>query len=193
MVSWASISNPFFNLQQWCVINHNWCIFMLLSLQLIILQLHFMFILLKIQLLRLLTLFLMEEITIILGHRSLKKTIIMNTKLWFLDGTKIMLLHPLLKSLVYSGAATFAWNDLKSCFSRVDRVWVESLQHEMLTFRQNSPYVYDYFTKLKWFWKELETFVPIQNCTCNAWCQCDAKCVFLGYTNKEWKVLSNWT
>ena len=123
----------------------------------------------------------MEEITIILGHRSLKKTIIMNTKLWFLDGTKIMLLHPLLKSLVYSGAATFAWNDLKSCFSRVDRVWVESLQHEMLTFRQNSPYVYDYFTKLKWFWKELETFVPIQNCTCNAWCQCDAKCVFLGY------------
>ncbi|GAU25315.1 hypothetical protein TSUD_375780 [Trifolium subterraneum] len=131
--------------------------------------------------------------------RSMKNAIIMKNKLRFLDGSSPMPVafdpsyeswmrcnnlvlswiqnsvnSSIAQSIVYYDVAATAWNDLKSRFSRADRVRVASLQRELYALRQDSTPVLEYFTKVRGLWEELEIFRPIPHCTCLARCQCEA-------------------
>ncbi|GAU29576.1 hypothetical protein TSUD_153260 [Trifolium subterraneum] len=131
--------------------------------------------------------------------RSMKNAIIMKNKLRFLDGSSLMPVafdpsyeswmrcnnlvlswiqnsvnSSIAQSIVYYDVAATAWNDLKSRFSRADRVRVASLQRELYALRQDSTPVLEYFTKVRGLWEELEIFRPIPHCTCLARCQCEA-------------------
>jgi hypothetical protein len=130
--------------------------------------------------------------------RSMKKAVITKNKLRFLDGSSPMpaefdpnyeawircnnlvlswiqnsVTASIAQSIVYYDLAASAWNDLKTRFSRADRVRIASLQRDLYTIRQDSSSVNDYFTKLRGLWEELEVFRPLPTCTCLARCQCE--------------------
>jgi hypothetical protein len=128
--------------------------------------------------------------------RSMKKAVI--TKLCFLDGSSLMpneydptyeawvccnnlvlswiqnfVAASIAQSIVYYDLASSTWLDLKTRFSRADRVRIANLRRELYAFCQDTFSAKDYFTKLSGIWEELEVFRSISICTCLARYQCE--------------------
>ena len=64
------------------------------------------------------------------------------------------------------------WNDLKSRYAQGDLLRVSDLQQEVVSIKQGSLSVTEYFTKLRVIWDEIENFRPDPVCSCTVKCTC---------------------
>nr|ABD32757.1 Integrase, catalytic region [Medicago truncatula] len=132
-------------------------------------------------------------------HRSMQRALGAKNKLVFLDGSISVpdiddlnrqawercnhLIHSwivnsvtesIAQTIVFHDTALSAWDDLKECFSKVDRVRVLSLRSTINNLKQGTKSVLDYFIELCTLWDELNSHRPIPNCTCIHPCRCES-------------------
>ncbi|XP_057730047.1 uncharacterized protein LOC130945332 [Arachis stenosperma] len=70
------------------------------------------------------------------------------------------------ESVIYVGSVALLWQDLEARFSQSNAPQIFKLKKSLMTLSQGSLTVSQYFTKLKIFWKELNTFKPLVACSC---------------------------
>lgn len=69
--------------------------------------------------------------------------------------------------------AVSVWINLKTYFSQSGIFWISDIQEKLYKLRQGSMEIFDYFTKLKVLWDELENYRPVPHCKCVIQCSCD--------------------
>nr|KYP72240.1 hypothetical protein KK1_004828 [Cajanus cajan] len=76
------------------------------------------------------------------------------------------------QSVMWMDTTSENWRDLKDRFSHADKFWIFDLQDQILACRQGDFSVFEYYTKLKILWKELELYRCVLTCTCLTPCKC---------------------
>lgn len=76
------------------------------------------------------------------------------------------------KSVLWIQTAFGVWTNLRTRFAQSDVFRIFDIQQDVYRFRQGTLSVSDYFTQLKVFWDELESYRPILRCSCAIPCTC---------------------
>jgi len=79
------------------------------------------------------------------------------------------------------------WKDLKHRYHQGDIFRSTLLQEELYSIKQGDLSVTTYFTKLKSVWEELDSYLPIPDCSCNPICNCGLEIV-CDYRHKEYVI-----
>lgn len=66
------------------------------------------------------------------------------------------------------------WEDLKECFSKVDKICISTMRYTINNIKQGSSYVLDYATKMKSMWEKIHSHRCPSNFTCAHPCCYDA-------------------
>lgn len=74
-------------------------------------------------------------------------------------------------SIMYIDSAHHVWNDLHERFAQSNGPRIFHTKKNFATLSQETPSVINYFTKLKMHWDELQSFSPIDACTCRSKCK----------------------
>ena len=75
-------------------------------------------------------------------------------------------------SIIYRDTALEIWNDLKETFFHKNGPKIFNLQKQISELHQGETLVTDFFTQLKVFWDQLQSFSPSPLCT-RGKCQCN--------------------
>src|ERR1044072_789334 len=78
------------------------------------------------------------------------------------------------RSVIWMDSAFEVWEDLRERFSQGDLVRVFELQQQISQLMQGAMSVTDYFTNLRVFWEELDSYRPFRGCTCAIQCSCQS-------------------
>ena len=79
------------------------------------------------------------------------------------------------------------WKDLKHRYHQGDIFRSTLLQEELYSIKQGDLSVTAYFTKLKSVCEELDSYLPIPDCSCNPICNCGLEIV-RDYRRKEYVI-----
>lgn len=74
-------------------------------------------------------------------------------------------------SIMYIDSAHHVWNDLHERFTQSNGPRIFHTKKNFATLSQETASVSNYFTKLKMHWDELQSFSPINACTCGSECK----------------------
>ena len=82
-------------------------------------------------------------------------------------------MSPAIKQSVMWMDSTFEiWKDLKDRFSHSDKFRIVDLQDQIQNCKQGNSSIFEYYTRLKILWKELELYRCFLLCTCSSPCSC---------------------
>jgi len=72
------------------------------------------------------------------------------------------------QSMMWMDLTFEIWKDLKDCFSDSDKLRINDLQDQIQSCKQGDSSIFEYYTRLKILWKELELYRCFLLCTCSS-------------------------
>ncbi|CAL1367955.1 unnamed protein product [Linum trigynum] len=93
------------------------------------------------------------------------------------------------QSILWFDSAVEVWKDLQDRFSAASLVRISDLQDEVISFKQGSVFVSEYFTRFIVLWNELVTLLSFPVCSCNPRCSCGALTVLRNYEQSDQVIL----
>jgi hypothetical protein len=92
----------------------------------------------------------------------------------------------IVRSIASCDLASHAWNLLRQRFSQSDRVRTFELQQDLLSLKQDTNSVTQYFTELTTLLDEIASFRPLPDCSCPVKCNCIASRAGNLYRNEDY-------